>query len=278
MTINFEKTILKRHNLKPIKYLGQNFLIDRKILDKIIETAGIKLSDTVVEIGPGTGILTKELAKNAKKVIAIEKDFKMCEILKESLRHQNIKNVEIVNADILKIDIIHYILPKSYKVISNIPYYITSPIVRKFLELKKPPSSMVLMVQKEVAQRICNNPPKMSILSVSVQFYAKPKIIDYVSKESFWPKPKVDSAILRITQIHTDKNTDSHRFFEIVKAGFSQPRKQLVNNLSKSLKLGKEQISSILLKNGLKTEQRAGTLNINDWINLIKSFSLIFKN
>jgi 16S rRNA (adenine1518-N6/adenine1519-N6)-dimethyltransferase len=233
------KDTLKDYNLKPSKALGQNFLVDQNILEKIIKAAEVSPDDTVLEIGPGTGILTKELSKYARKVIAVEKDRKIMGLLEENLK--DCKNVELINADILKADIQGLALG-TYKVVANLPYYITSPIIRKFLEnppVNGQPELMVLMVQKEVGQRICAAPPNMNLLAVSVQFYAQPEIVSWVSKNSFWPKPKVDSAIIKITpRIDTDNeliNTDL--FFKIVKAGFVQPRKQLLNNLSKSLEM-----------------------------------------
>lgn len=282
MAINSPKTILKKQNVKPIKYLGQNFLIDKKILSEAIKAANFKPSDIIIEIGPGTGILTQELAKRAEKVIAIEKDPKMCDVLRELLKCQKIGNVEVIEGDALKIENSKLfknlkLKIKNYKVVANLPYYITSPVIRKFLESKNPPRLMVLMVQKEVAQRICEKPPRMNLLAVSVQFYAKPEIISYVPKESFWPKPKVDSAIIKIIPHHF-RDPVSHRFreqfFRIVKAGFSQPRKQLANNLSKGLELNKEQIKRWLVSNKIKPTQRAETLNINDWINLTKTIIL----
>ncbi|MDP2864573.1 MAG: rRNA adenine dimethyltransferase family protein, partial [bacterium] len=206
---------------------------------------------------------------------AVEKDLKMCDILKELLECWNIKNVEILKGDILKFNPLTYKLKaKSYKVVANLPFYLTAPAIRKFLETKFPPKLMILVVQKEVAQRICAKPPDMNLISVSVQFYAEAKIISYVSKKSFWPKPKVDGAILRIVPlIKIDKKlNNANLFFKIVKAGFSQPRKQLVNNLSKKLELDKERIKSWLLKNNIKPTQRAETLFIKDWINLTKSY------
>ena len=258
------KNLLKKYGARPLKGLGQNFLIDEAVIKKIIKEARLQAKDIVLEIGPGIGTLTQEIAKKARLVTAIEKDLKMVEILKETIK--NLKNVKIIQGDILKINL------KPYKVVANLPFYLTAPAIRKFLETKFPPELMFLVVQKEVAQRICARPPKMNILAVSVQFYAKPEIISYISKKSFWPKPKVDGAILRITQIHTDKKTDSHKFFRIVKAGFSQPRKQLVNNLTKKLELEKEEIKSWLLKNNIQPTQRAETLTIKDWINLTKSY------
>jgi len=156
-------------------------------------------------------------------------------------------------------------------VVANIPYYLTSPLIRKFLEEKNPPQEMVLMLQKEVAQRICSKPPDMNLLAVSVQFYAEPKIISYVSKNCFWPAPKIDSAIIKIIP-KIKKQIKNDLFFKVVKAGFSQPRKQLVNNLSKTLKLTKEQTIALLIKNNIKPNQRAETLSIEDWIKLTNSF------
>jgi len=260
------KELLAKYKTKASKGLGQNFLIDKNILNKIIESADIKPGDIILEVGPGIGALTQKLAENGGKIIAVEKDKTMIEILKETTK--NFNNIKIINADILK-----YQLPTTnYKVVANIPYYLTSPLIRKFLESKNPPQEIILMVQKEVAQRICSKPPDMSLLSVSVQFYANPKIIFYVLKSCFWPAPKVDSAIIKIKP-GEKYNISADLFFKVVKAGFSQPRKQLVNNLTtlKSLngvKLTKEFVSGWLFKNNIKPNQRAETLNISDWVNL----------
>jgi len=230
-----------------------------------------------LEIGPGIGNLTQELAKKVKKVIAIEKDQKMVEILKETL--EDYENVEIIKGDILKLDPRTYNLkPKIYKVVGNLPFYLTAPAIRKFLELKNLPKEMVLVVQKEVGQRICARTPDMSILAVSVQFYAKPEIISYVSKKSFWPQPKVDSAIIKIVPKKLTTNPELvDLFFKIVKAGFSQPRKQLTNNLSQGLKLNRERVKNWLLKNSIQPNQRAETLTIEDWISLTKNFYFMVK-
>ena len=298
-SIKFIKNLLKKHKTYAQKRFGQNFLISKSVLQKIIKAAELSKKDIVIEIGPGIGTLTYELAKRVKKVIAIEKDKKMIEILKETL--QNFQNVEIVQGDILKIDTRYKILDTRYKIVANLPYYIVSPVIRKFLEFKNPPKEMILMVQKEVGQRICAKPSEMSILAVSVQFYAKPKIISYVSKKSFWPQPKVDSAIIKLkvkslkSKVKSQKlkvNTDL--FFKIVKAGFSQPRKMLINNLSrlpesaaqaagrqaKKLKIKKpfvrtrEEIKKWLLENSINPSQRAETLSVEDWINLTKSYRI----
>ncbi|MEK7124417.1 MAG: 16S rRNA (adenine(1518)-N(6)/adenine(1519)-N(6))-dimethyltransferase RsmA [Patescibacteria group bacterium] len=279
------KELLAKYGAKPSKRFGQNFLIDKRILSKIIEAAEIKPTDTILEVGPGVGTLSQELAKKAEKVVAIEKDPKMTEILQETLKEY--KNVQILQGDILKnfkFDDFKLISNfkfqiSNYKVVANLPYYITSPVIRMFLEAKNQPEMMVLMVQKEVAQRICAKPPKMSLLSVSVQFYSSPKIISYVSKNCFWPSPKVDSAILKIaprnyaeTRAESRGNINSKLFFSIVRAGFSQPRKQLAGNFSKQLKKDKKIIELWLSKNNINPKQRAETLSIQDWVNLANSW------
>lgn len=258
-----------RYKIKPVKRLGQNFLIDKQVIKKVIRAANLHSKDIVLEIGPGTGALTQETAKTAKKVIAVEKDPNMCEILKQALR--DFKNIKIIQADILKIlNSKFLVLNSKYKVVANLPFYITAPVIRKFLEVKYPPKEMVLIIQKEVAQRICSKPPKTNLLAISVQFYAKPKIISYVSKKSFYPQPKVDSAIIKIVPEKKYKDIDIDLFFKIVKAGFSHPRKQLANNLVNGLKLNKKGVNDLLLKNNIKPSQRAETLFIKDWIQLIK--------
>jgi len=265
------KKLFFKYNVRPSKKLGQNFLIDNSVLKNVIQSANLKKNDTILEIGPGIGTLTFELAKNTKKVITIEKDKRMCEILKDLSEYLNIRNIEIINKDILRLNLRLYTL-KPYKVIANLPYYIVSPVIRKFLEAKNPPKEMILMVQKEVAKRICAKPPKMSLLAVSVQFYAKPEILFYVSKNSFWPQPKVDSAVIKLKIKNLKFKINKNLFFKIVKAGFSQPRKQLVNNLSKMLKLTKEEVKRWLSNNRIKPTQRAETLKLQDWIKLTRDF------
>jgi len=265
LSVKIIKELLLKHNAEPSKYMGQNFLIDNSALSKIIKTSELTKEDTVLEIGPGLGILTKELAGNAGQVVAIEKDRTMVAILEETLKDN--QNVTIVQGDALKYN--HKL--KKYKIIANIPYYLTSPLIRKFLEEKIQPDFMVLMVQKEVAQRICSKPPNMSLLAVAVQFYADPKIISYVSKECFWPAPKIDSAIIKITPRKIASKIKPEDFFKVVKAGFSHPRKQLANNLSTALNKNKEEISEWLLKNKINPMQRSETLNLQNWLDLTDS-------
>ncbi|HZX50079.1 MAG TPA: 16S rRNA (adenine(1518)-N(6)/adenine(1519)-N(6))-dimethyltransferase RsmA [Candidatus Paceibacterota bacterium] len=256
------KTVLQKHTIKPSRGLGQNFLVEDHIVQKMVVAASIQPQDTVLEVGPGIGTLTQELAKHAKKVVAVEKDAKMVEILKGTLAE--FKNVEVIHGDALKTQV-----PKqTYKVVANLPYYISAPTIRKFLEAENRPQSITLIIQKEVAQRICAKPPDMSILAVSVQFYATPKIISYIKKTSFWPQPHVDSAIIHIVPRKEKPDIDAQKFFSVVKAGFTHPRKQLLGNLSAGLKRPREHMETILRKNSIDPARRAETLSVQDWINL----------
>jgi 16S rRNA (adenine1518-N6/adenine1519-N6)-dimethyltransferase len=264
------KKLLEKYEIKPFKGLGQNFLINEAILKKIVEAADVTPKDTILEIGPGIGTLTQELAEKAKKIITVEKDKKMVKILKETLN--NFKNVKIIEQDILKFPIPNFQFP--IKVVANLPYNIASAVIRKFSELDNPPKEMILMVQKEVARRICAKPPDMNLLAVSVQFYSEAKILFYVSKNNFWPKPKVDGAVIKLKLENKKWKNEKDLFFKIVKAGFSQPRKQLVNNLSNELKLKKEEVKTLLLKNKILPKQRAETLDLKDWIELTKNYTI----
>jgi 16S rRNA (adenine1518-N6/adenine1519-N6)-dimethyltransferase len=273
------KAALRALDAMPKRSLGQNFL-SPNVAKRIVQAAKIEPDDIILEIGPGLGVLTKELAQKAKKVIAVEKDDKLCQALEENLK--DYKNVEIIHEDILKFPIslpvrqagnFQFPIKERYNIIANLPYYIATAIIRKFLEAENPPQKMVLTIQKEVAKRICVKPPQMNILAASVQFYAEPKILFYISKELFWPKPKVDGAVIEIKPlIYTDeKRIDADLFFKVVKAGFSQPRKQLANNLAKGLKLNKEEVSAWLLKNSINPTTLAETLTINNWIELVST-------
>jgi len=265
------KNLLHKYNAYPSKGMGQNFLINKKTLQTIIKAANLHPQDTVLEVGPGIGILTQELAQQVKQITAIEKDRNMVEILKETMK--DYPNVEVLNQDILAFLDSQNSFQKSgsYKVVANIPYYLTSPLIRKLLESPHQPQEIILMVQKEVAQRITAAPPNMNLLAVSVQYYATPKIIAYVSKECFWPKPKIDSAIIRITPIQQSKDISYEKFFRIVRAGFSQPRKQLGNNFSQKLKMNRGEVEAWLSKNNIDPKQRAETLTTQDWETLTHS-------
>ena len=265
---------------KPRKSLGQNFLVDGRAVKKMLDAADISTTDTVLEIGPGAGVLTMALAQKAGQVIAVEKDERMVEILKEKFK--GLDNVEIVHGDILKMDISSFeFRVSSFKIVANLPFYIATAVIRQFLEAENPPQEMTLIVQKEVAQRICAKPPRMNLLAVSVQVYAQAKIISYISKGAFSPRPNVDAAIIKITPYFpisrpplsplSPLSTSRKLFFQIVKAGFSHPRKQLLNNLSSGLGITREKTAEWLIKNNIDPKQRAETLSITDWLGLAKS-------
>jgi len=278
------KKILKEKDLKALKSLGQNFLIDEKVLNKIIKASELNKNDFVLEIGPGLGTLTNELVKKCKRVVAIEKDKKMAELIKEEGKPKaTLANVafgfpsdlKIINDDILKINLNKLLNKhsknKKYKLISNIPYYITSPVIKLFLENSIQPELIVLLVQKEVAERICAGPGKLSVLALSVQLYGEPEIVSYVDKSAFYPEPKVDSAILRIKNIKKNYPDEHYKkLFKIIKIGFSSKRKKLINNLSAGLRLDKKESESILQQSKINLNARAQELSLEEWDRLVK--------
>lgn len=274
---------IKENGIWAKKGLSQNFLIDKNALDKIVESAQIKKDDLIVEIGPGLGTLTQELIKKAGKVIAIEKDEKLAKLLLRQLSNSATKqlsnNYKLVNSDILNVNLNELLGAKKYKVVANIPYAITSKIIQLFLTAEKKPDLIVMLVQKEVAERICAKPGDMSVLAISVQLYGQPEIVDIVTKESFFPSPKVDSAILRIVIASETKQSfplDRHatlamtkeeekEFFRCVNIGFSSKRKKLINNLSAGYHLDRKIVSDIMKKSEINEGARAQELKIEDW-------------
>jgi 16S rRNA (adenine1518-N6/adenine1519-N6)-dimethyltransferase len=274
------KGLMRQFGLKARKGLGQHFLIDETVLQLIVSAAGLTPDDVVVEIGPGLGVLTRELARQAGWVIAIEIDSKLAAILRQTLAPVN--NVSIINNDILNIDPADLSpelaeklpaatgRPFKYKVVANLPYYITSPVLRHLLEATVRPELMVVMAQKEVAETIAARPGKMSLLSVSVQFYGEPYIVGLVPARCFYPEPEVDSAILRINVYRQPpiaaENTPD--FFRLVRAGFSAARKQIVNSLALGLGLPKAEVSPLLGAAGIAPQRRAETLTLDEWISL----------
>ena len=245
-----------------MKSLGQYFLKSQRVINKIIDAADLKTSDIVLEVGPGKGILTEALLQKVKQVIAVEKDKRLAGFLLS--KFNDCKNLSVIHKDILKFQVSGFGF-QDYKIVANIPYYITSRFLRKFLERGNPPELMVLMLQKEVAERITAKPPHMNLLAISVQIYAEPKIISRVSKNCFSPVPKVDSAIVKIQNIKKPKNIDIIRFFQIVKAGFSSPRKLLINNLASKLKLSKQDLGQVFQECKIPPKTRAENLSIQDW-------------
>jgi len=268
---------LRRCGLHARKGLGQHFLIDEEVLQQVVAAAELASSDAVVEIGPGLGVLTRELAQRAGWVITVELDNSLAAILKQTLAP--LGNVTVVNEDILKIDpatLLEGVKGKfpvgqeGYKVVANLPYYITSAVLRHFLESSAKPQSVVVMVQKEVAEAIVAEPGQMSVLSVSVQLYGQPEIVSYVLAESFYPPPEVDSAILRIALYPEPivAVADTASFFALVRAGFSASRKQIVNSLAQGLGLSKAEVLVVLEKAGIAPQRRAETLSLDEWARL----------
>lgn len=269
------KSILRENRIRPNKSFGQNFLVDKNVFEKIIETADLSNDDFVLEIGPGIGGLTNLLAQKAKLVLAIEKDYDLVTLLRKQFKSQN--NIKIIHADILRYDLGQ--IKDRYKVVANLPYQITSPCIRKFLTEENKPKEMILMVQREVAQRICAKPGtrERGFLTVLVEFFADAQIIENVDRTCFWPVPGVDSAILKISskyQVVSSKQIDPESFFRLVKAGFSQKRRQIHNPLKANLHLSKDRIFDILKKAGIRPEMRAEELSLKEWVKLYKIISL----
>ena len=262
------RNLLYAHHMRPNKAFGQNFLVDRSILLRIVEAAEIHPGDQVLELGAGTGVLTRELAKRARRVVAVELERNMLSLLGGTTR--NYTNVELIERNLLYVDPADIFGLEPYKLVANLPYYITAPTFRHFLESANPPRLIVVMVQYEVAQRIVAEPGDLSLLGVSVQFYGKPKIISHVPARAFYPVPKVDSAILRIDMKDEIPLTREQRdsFFRLVQAGFSERRKQLHNSLTHGLHRKDMEVRATLQAANIDPSRRAETLSIEDWLRL----------
>jgi 16S rRNA (adenine1518-N6/adenine1519-N6)-dimethyltransferase len=281
--------LLREHGLRPRKSLGQHFLTSEGHLQRIATAANLTPEDVVLEIGPGLGSLTRHLADRAGQVVAVELDAQLIPALHDALADRS--NVIIIHGDILQIqpsDLLQQILgtqpgpsshpspgdlekrerqPGRYKVVANLPFYITSAVLRHLLETPVPPQLMVLTVQREVGERLCAVPPNMSLLAVSVQFYAEPELVARIPAGAFHPPPKVDSAVVRLwvrskPAVAVD---DVEGFFRVVRAGFGQRRKQLRNALAHGLHLNTQQLAEALLRAGVDARRRAETLTLEEW-------------
>lgn len=261
--------LLNQYGLRANKRLGQNFLINEQIIKEIIEKSNINENDTVLEIGPGLGSLTKELIKNAKKVIAVELDENMVNILKARFDNQNL---EIINDDILKLDLNE--ITKKYgkiKIVANLPYYITTPIIMKLLEEEYDIETITVMVQKEVGERLCAIPggKEYGAITLTVNYYSNAKIIINVPKNNFIPSPEVDSCVIKldILKVPPIELKDKKRFFRLIKNAFSQRRKTINNSLA-SGEFSKEDILKVLNKLNIDIKLRAEDLSIQDFANI----------
>jgi len=281
--------LFRKYGLRPQKRWGQNFLVSQRALSQILAAADLEKSDTILEIGPGLGALTVSLAQRVKKILAVEKDRGLAAALTDTLKERGITNVRIIEADALKLLISRFPFPAPYKVIANLPYNIAARVIRMLLESKQPPNMLVLTIQKEVGERICAKPPDMTLLGISVQLYAEPKIIAAVPSRAFWPVPKVDGIILKVVPWNSSRGSrptewgearpfgaatsaswwssalSRKQFFRIARAGFAHPRKQLINSLSLGLKKKRGDVEAALRRCDLRPQQRAQELAMRDW-------------
>lgn len=281
----FVKGIIRKHNFPIKKRLGQNFLINSEVLDKITAAAQVGPKDTIVEIGPGLGALTQSLANKKSRVLAVEIDQGILPILTE--RMQDYPNVKIINSDILQVNLDELVgkygeTDKPYKVVANLPYYITTPIVMHLLEKKFNIERLVIMVQKEVAERMVAAPGKKDYgaMSVAVQYYTKPSLVTEVPPTSFYPAPGVDSAVVKLeTRKEPAVNLDDEAlFFQVVKAAFRQRRKTLLNALNSFFKAQtKEELHALLEKCNIQPSRRGETLSLVEFAQLANSLGQIRK-
>jgi 16S rRNA (adenine1518-N6/adenine1519-N6)-dimethyltransferase len=267
--------LLRAHGLHPKKGLGQNFLTDPVALGRIVSAADLLPGDIVVEVGAGVGTLTRLLAEQAARVVAVELDGRLVEILRENLA--DLTNVQITHGDILELSDFGF-SHLGYKVVGNLPYYITSAVLRHFLEREPRPQVMVVTVQREVAERIVAGPGEMSLLAVSVQFYGQPRIVARIKAGAFFPRPQVDSAVMRVDigeqpAVKLAEGIDEADFFRAVRAGFGQKRKMLRNSLSAGLGLSPVVVEAALRQSGVDPRRRAETLSLQEWAEVTKEVS-----
>ena len=258
------RQILDRYGIAPKQSLGQNFLYDEGLLARITAAAELSPGDAVLEVGPGLGALTRQLAQAAGRVVAVELDDRLLPVLRYEL--EPFANVEIVHGDILSFDPASR-FDGSFVVVANVPYYITGAILRRLLEEKPRPRRMVMTVQREVADRLTARPPDMSLLAVSVQYYAEPQLVARIPAGAFYPPPKVDSAIIRLRKWTTppvDAPSDD-LFFAVARAGFGQRRKQLRNSLGSGLGIGGDAADRLLAAASVESTRRAETLTLDEW-------------
>lgn len=267
------KVILDQYGLSPKQSLGQNFLHDEGLLARIAAAADLAPEDEVLEVGPGLGALTRQLCRLARRVVAVELDGRLLPALEGQLA--GCANVELVHADVLSLDPTDW-FARPYAVVANVPYYITGAILRHLLESHPRPRRLVLTVQREVADRLTARPPQMSLLAVSVQYYGRVRLVSAIKAGAFWPRPDVDSAVVRIdvdeARLGEGDAAGERAFFRVVRAGFSEKRKQLKNNL-RQLGLDDEAIAAALAAAGIDGRRRAETLEVGEWERLAKELA-----
>jgi len=270
--------LLRQFGLRPDPRLGQNFLVDETALQKIVEIAEISREDAILEIGPGLGGLTSRLAGQARQVVAVELDGRLFPVLKQVLSQHS--NVQLIHGDILALNPAQLFDSSGYKVVANIPYYITSALIRHLLESARRPARLVLTVQREVAERICATPGELSLLAISVQVYGQPQVRARIPAGAFFPPPKVDSSVVCVDLYPQPLVPISHLtpFFRLAKAGFSQKRKTLGNALAASLAWPKEKAQALLLAASIDPRRRAETLGMLEWKTLTQVYVIGFSS
>lgn len=271
-----EKTeeLCRLYGIKPARSKGQNFLINEEVYDAVVVAAELRPDDLVLEVGPGLGFLTAKLAQKAGKVVAVELDDKLAAYLKTAIKTQNLGNVEIINRDILSLSL-NLASETKYKIVANLPYNISSKFLRKFLTTDHRPDLLVLLLQKEVAERIVAKPGEMSLLALSVQFYAEAEIVREVPSKDFYPAPEVQSAVIKIKtrpkHVHFSQ-IEEKKFFQLAKFGFSAKRKMLKNNLSGGFHISTAEAQEKIENIGLAGKIRAEDLSVAEWLELYKQF------
>jgi 16S rRNA (adenine1518-N6/adenine1519-N6)-dimethyltransferase len=270
------RALLRQFNIQPKKSLGQNFLTSEGAAQRIVEAAELSPDDVVLEVGPGLGALTRYLALDSERVVAVELDQRLIPALEQIL--STYPNVDLIHGDILELKPAT-LLPPGYKVVANIPYYITSALLRHLLEAPVRPVLMVLTVQEEVARRIVAQPGAMSLLALGVQFYGRPRIVSRLKAGAFYPRPKVDSAVVQIDLSPGARPdlgvTDVDLFFQLAQAGFGQRRKQLRNALTGGLGRPRQEIDAALAEAGIDPRRRAETLSLAEWAALTRAFAAL---
>ena len=275
------RKICKLYNINPARSKGQNFLVNEDVYDQIIESADLDRDDTVLEVGPGLGFLTEKLSQKVERVLAVELDDGLAELLKSKLISDQIDNVELFNQDV--IDFFGGSTPgtpgveppgelNDYKIVANLPYNISSIFLRTIFSLPNKPKSLTLMLQKEVAERIVAKAGKMSLLAISVQLYADAEIVTKVPGNDFWPAPDVESAVIHLDVREGKPGVNEKDFFRLVKFGFSAKRKMLKNNLSGGYRIDQKEAEEKIIKAGFNPKIRAQELSVEDWKKLLKEF------
>lgn len=259
------RAILRRYGIRPNPRLGQNFLIDSGALAKVIAAAGFTGDEIVLEVGAGLGVLTRRLAREVRQVIAVEFDRRLMPVLEQMV--ENLGNVQLIAGDILSLDLEKFISEQPYQVVANIPYNITSALIRRLMESPRPAERVVLTVQREVAERIIAKPGAMNLLAISVQLYGEPYVVARIPARAFYPKPKVDSAVLRV-DVHPEPRVSRlliPQLFRLARAGFGQKRKQLRNALAGRLNVAPGQIEVWLEEAAIRPQSRAQELSLEEW-------------